>query len=56
MSCFVMNYCIYMQSISDWFQLRCRVMIGVQAVAQLVEGLRYEVAGSIPDGVIGIFH
>ena len=28
------------------------------AVAQLVEALRYksEVAGSIPDGVIGIFH
>ena len=26
------------------------------AVAQLVEALRYKVAGSIPDGVIGIFH
>jgi hypothetical protein len=28
------------------------------AWAQLVQGLRYkpEVAGSIPDGVIGIFH
>jgi len=28
------------------------------AVAQLVKALRYkpEVAGSIPDGVIGIFH
>ena len=25
-------------------------------VAQLVEALRYKVAGSIPDGVIGIFH
>ena len=25
------------------------------AVAQLVEALRYRVAGSIPDGVIGIF-
>jgi hypothetical protein len=25
------------------------------AVAQLVEALRYKVAGSIPDGVIGIF-
>ena len=25
-------------------------------MAQLVEALRYEVAGSIPDGVIGIFN
>ena len=25
-------------------------------MAQLVEALRYKVAGSIPDGVIGIFH
>jgi hypothetical protein len=25
-------------------------------VAQLVGALRYKVAGSIPDGVIGIFH
>ena len=25
-------------------------------VAQLVEALRYKIAGSIPDGVIGIFH
>jgi len=27
-----------------------------QGVAQLVEALRYRVVGSIPDGVIGIFH
>jgi hypothetical protein len=26
------------------------------AVAQLVEALRYKVAGSIPDAVIGFFH
>jgi predicted membrane-bound dolichyl-phosphate-mannose-protein mannosyltransferase len=26
------------------------------AVVQLVEALPYKVAGSIPDGVIGIFH
>jgi len=26
------------------------------AVAQLVEALRYKVAGSIPDGVNGFFH
>ena len=26
------------------------------AVAQLAEALRWKVAGSIPDGVIGIFH
>jgi hypothetical protein len=26
------------------------------AVAQLLEALRYNVAGSIPDGVTGIFH
>jgi hypothetical protein len=25
-------------------------------VAQLVDALRYKFAGSIPDGVIGIFH
>jgi len=28
----------------------------VYAMAQLVVALRYRVAGSIPDGVIGIFH
>jgi hypothetical protein len=27
-----------------------------QAVAQFVEALRYKSEGSIPDGVIGIFH
>jgi len=26
------------------------------AVAQLVEAVRYKAEGSIPDGVIGIFH
>jgi hypothetical protein len=25
-------------------------------VAQLIDALRYKVAGSIPDGVLGIFH
>jgi hypothetical protein len=29
---------------------------GTLPVAQLVEALRYKVVGSIPDGVIGIFH
>jgi hypothetical protein len=31
------------------------IIIMSHAVAQLVEALRYKVAGSIPDGVIGIF-
>ena len=29
--------------------------LGVYVMAQLVVALRYRVAGSIPDGVIGIF-
>ena len=38
--------------------LKLYYLIWGHAVAQLVEALRYksEVAGSIPDGVTGIFH
>jgi len=32
------------------------LLLAVYAVAQLIEALRYKVAGSIPDCVIGIFH
>ena len=33
----------------------CTAHINSFAVAQLVDGLRYKVASSIPNGVIGIF-
>jgi len=34
----------------------CTVHATDHAVAQLADALRYEQEGSIPDGVIGIFH
>jgi hypothetical protein len=34
----------------------CLLVRWGHAVAQLVEALRYKPEGSIPDGVIGIFH
>jgi hypothetical protein len=36
-------------------KIRCLQGIRGYAVAQLFEALRYKVAGSIPDGVIGTF-
>jgi len=39
-----------------WEPVKLRVIWKLDAVAQLVEALRYKpVAGSIPDGVIAIF-
>jgi len=37
-------------------QFSLMMVNGGLALAQLVEALRYKVAGSIPDGDIGIFH
>ena len=49
------NIAQYGGSILKYYMILLVLVLGY-AVAQLVEALRYKVAGSIPDGVIGIFH
>ena len=51
---YVKNYWIYVQSVSYKYHL----VIGGTAVAQWLRlcATNRKVAGSIPDGVIGIFH
>jgi len=58
---FVFYYSFFAEPIIYMYTLVLNVSVVLNlswgyAVAQLVDALRYKLAGSIPDGVIGIFH